>query len=525
LRPALLPARIAQIYAQPAAALAGLALLAILVRAPFNLNTGSDEAFYMIVGRQWLNGLPPYAGSFDVKPPLLFLLMAGAEAIFGPTLVASKVLMNAASVLTVCGLYLFGLRYMGALAGAAAAVLYIFASPTLGSTFATAESFMAPFTTFAMLTGFAALLSRSRLPVAALLASGLLMGAAACVKQTAVFEAVPLALGFLLYRPRGVRVASAATFAAACCAVPLAFALYYLAIGHLGELINDVVLTALLRAGTGYRPWLGTFGITMAGIATFLPILVMAGIFWVERRVLRGTPVYPPLLFLAAWAGAATLSILFNRDLSIVYSLPLLQPLCLAAGGFIQHVLGRIEFPVRRGLLRAVALASAVLYSCNLASAVFLAGGSEVHAAEAAAALMRREGLRPEDRILVVDRDLLVHITSGAEPPHAVFHPLHLLCTFPTREAASALTESMDSKPAFIVMANPPVSLFCEEPGRREAVKARLAKDYCELGRFDSSVTAWAGTFTVFGLKERLGAVSRERCGKRYSQKKADAGK
>ena len=525
MRPAFVSPRLAQTCAHPAAVLAGLSLLTILVRAPFNLNTGSDEAFYLVAGRQWLHGLPPYAGAFDVKPPLLFLLMAGSEALFGPTLIASKALVNAASVLTACGLYLFGLRFLGASAGIVAAILYTFASVTLGSTFATAETIMAPFTTFAMLAGFAALLERRRLPVAALLAAGLLSGAGACVKQTAIFTAAPLVLGLLLVQPRGLRLKAAATFAAGLCAVPLGFALYFLAIGHFGELLNDVVLTALRRAGTGYRSWAGAFGILMSGITTVLPILAMAGVFWVERRTLRETHIYPSLQFLAAWAGAAALGIAVNREMTIIYLLPLLQPLSLAAGGFVQHVLARVEAPMHRWLLRGGALASAVLYSCYLSTPVFLAGGSEVKAAEAAAALMLKEGLRPEDRILVVDRDLLVYVTSGAEPPLPVFHPLHFLCYFPMPETQSALADSMESKPAFVVLASPQLSLLCEVPGRRESVKARLSQDYCELGRFESSVTAWPGPFTVYGLKERLAAGTREACGKLYSLNKPQAGK
>ena len=505
--------------------LAGLSLLTLLIRAPFNLNTGADEAFYLVAGRQWLNGLPPYAGAFDIKPPLLFLLMAGAEALFGPTLMASKALINAASVLTACGLYLFGRRYLGAPAGIAAAILYTFASVTLGSTFATAETLMAPFTTFAMVAGFAALLERRRLPLVALLAAGLLSGAAACVKQTGIFTAAPLFLGLLLFQPRALRLKAAGAFAVGLCAVPLGFALYYLAIGHLAELVNDVVLIALRRAGTGYRSWAGAFGILMAGIATVLPILAMAGVFWAERRGLRGTPVYPSIQFLAAWAGAAALGILVNREMSIIYALPLLQPLCLAAGGFLQHVLGRVESPKRRWLLRGGALAAAVLYSCYLSTPVYLAGGNEVKAAEAAAALMLKEGMRPEDRILVVDRDLLVYVTSGAEPPLPVFHPLHFLCYFPMPETQSALAKSMESKPAFAVLAGPALTLLCEVPGRRQAVEARLSQDYCALGRFESSVTAWPGPFTVYGLNERLGASTRERCRKLYSSNKPEAGK
>jgi hypothetical protein len=83
----------------------------------------------------------------------------------------------------------------------------------------------------------------------------------------------------------------------------------------------------------------------------------------------------------------------------------------------------------------------------------------------------------------------------------------------------------MESKPAFVVLASPQLSLLCEVPGRRESVKARLSQDYCELGRFESSVTAWPGPFTVYGLKERLAAGTREACGKLYSLNKPQAGK
>jgi 4-amino-4-deoxy-L-arabinose transferase-like glycosyltransferase len=131
--------------------LAATVLLAVLVsRAPFNANVGVDEAFYLVVGRPWLHGTPPYGGSFDVKPPLLFLLMRGAEALFGPGLWAAKALATASAALTACGLYLFGRRFIGELAGAAAAILYLVLTLNLGGTFSPAELLMAPFTTFGM---------------------------------------------------------------------------------------------------------------------------------------------------------------------------------------------------------------------------------------------------------------------------------------------------------------------------------------------------------------------------------------
>jgi hypothetical protein len=127
----------------------------------------------------------------------------------------------------------------------------------------------------------------------------------------------------------------------------------------------------------------------------------------------------------------------------------------------------------------------------------FPPGGSGVKAAEAAAALMRNEGKLPEDRILVVDRDLLVYVASGAEPPLQVFHPLHFLCYLPMPETLSALAKPIESKPAFVVIANPPCPcLRGNQParGRQDPplpgllrawalrkLRYRLAWDFCRL--------------------------------------------
>lgn len=501
--------------AQPAATLAAIILLAILIRAPFNFNAGVDEAFYLVVGRQWLEGVPPYAGSFDVKPPLLFLLMAASEAVFGPTLWAAKALTTAAAAIAACGLYLFGLRFLGPLAGAAAAIFYLLSTLTLGGTFSPAELVMAPFTAFAMLAGLAGLPDCRRARFLTLFASGLLLGAAACVKQTAIFTAAPLAFGLLFSRQCTSRHKAFAFFAAGFCFVPIAFATYFLAIGHLGDLINDAALTAIRRASVGYVPWHKAFGLLMAGMLTVLPIVAMAGIFWAERRPLREHPAYRSILFLAAWTGGASLGILVTKGMFFIYTLPVLQPLCLAAGGFVQHVLGRIEPRERRWFAQAGTLASVALYSCYVVSSLFLAGGGNVRAAEAAAALMLQEGKGPEERILVVDRDLLVYVAAGIDPPLPIFHPLHLLCDFPIKGAEAALEDSITSKPAFVVLADPPVAVACEQPSRREAIEARLAQDYCELGHFESSVTGWPGPFTVFGLRGRANAAARDHCSKR----------
>jgi 4-amino-4-deoxy-L-arabinose transferase-like glycosyltransferase len=505
---------------KPAAVFAAIALLAVLSRAPFLSAAGIDEAFYLVVGRQWLNGLPPYAHSFDVKPPLLFFSMALSEAVFGPTLMAAKALVIAAVTLTAFGLYLFGLRFFGALSGIAAALLYIGSTLSLGGAFAVAELLMAPFTTFGMLFGVGALAhlqtkpaqpARSDGRARAVPASGLLFGAAICIKQTAIFEAAPLALALVIAGTTG-QPRRAALFAAGFCIVPSACAAYFLAIGHGEDFISAVGLAAIMRAGIGYLPWSEALRLMLTGTLPVLPILLMAGIFWAERRTLREQGSYPSILFLAAWPGAALLGALVTKAMFVIYLLPLLQPLCLAAGGFLEHVLGRIARPRRRAAIRASVLAAATLYSGLFTAPLYFAGDKSVKAAEAAAALMAKEGARPGERILVVDRDLLVYVDAEAEPPVPIFHPQQLLCNFPAQGAATALSGAIRSRPAFVVVADPPYVRVCEDKNRRDALKAALAEDYCALGRFDSAVTGWPGSFIVFGLKARLTAPS-SNCG------------
>lgn len=514
MRPSLSIIRYAKKFAPAIAAFAAITLLAALLRAPFNFNASVDEAFYLVVGRQWLNGVPPYAGTFDVKPPLLFLLMAASETVFGPTLWAAKVLTTAAVAIAAYGLFLFGRKFLGTLTGAAAAFFYILSTVTLGGTFSPAELIMAPFNTFGMLAGAVALLDRRRPPILLLLGSGLLFGAAACIKQTAVFTAAPLALALLFGYEGRARIKAFAAFAIGCYIVPGAFSLYFLAIGHLGDLINDAGISAIRRAGVGYIPWVQASRRLMAAMLMVLPVILMAGIFWAERRPLRAEPGYPSIPFLAAWAGGALAGILASKGMFFYYAHPLLQPLCLGAGAFVEHVLGRIECSRRRWLIRSATLASVALYTFYAVSPLVLAGGENVKAAKAAAALMIREGKRADDRIFVVDRDLLIYLTAGAEPPLSIFHPLHLLCSFPFKGAETALADSMKSKPAFVVLGDLHGVIGCEEESRREAALARLARDYCAVGHFESSVTNWPGRFTVFEARERASGA-REKCAKR----------
>jgi hypothetical protein len=487
------------VRSRTAATMAALVCCAALARLPFMSNVGVDEAFYLVVGRQWLEGVPPYAGAFDVKPPLLFALMAGAEAVLGPALLAAKALTMAAVAATACGLYLFGRRFLGELSGLAAALFYIAASLTLGGTFSPAELLMAPFTTFGMLAGLSAALSARPRP-RLLLIAGLLFGAAACVKQTALFEAA--ALGLYLVGRLGLfeGAKAAAWLAAGLCAVPAGFALYFFAHGHLDALLAGAVVAALGRAGAQYVPWDDAFLRLLIELLLVLPLAVMAGTVFACRSAFRGGPAYPALQFLAIWAGAALAAVLATRAMFVIYFLPVLPPLCLASGLCLQTAAERSRW--RIAWPAAVAVAG-LFFLCTVAPLIF-AGRENLASAEAAAAAMRRAGLSGNDRILVADRDLIVYLASGSNPPGRVFHPLQLLCDFASPAAGAALSQSLSSRPAFIVAAEPFHARGCEKPGRRSLLDATLERDYCPIGRFANALTGdRGGSLVVFGLKER----------------------
>jgi 4-amino-4-deoxy-L-arabinose transferase-like glycosyltransferase len=243
---------------RPAAIMAALTGCAVLVRLPFLSDAGTDESFYLVVARQWLEGMPPYANALDVKPPLLFALMAGAEALFGPSLLAAKALTMAAVSATACALYLFGRRFIGELSGVAASLFYIAASLTLSGALSPAELIMAPFTAFGMLAGFAGL-AKERPRLWPLAGAGVLFGAAACVKQTAIFEALPLAAFLVLRRPPDDAFKALASFALGCIVVPAGFGLFFLAEGHFGALFDNVVMSVAGRMSAGYVSWSEAF--------------------------------------------------------------------------------------------------------------------------------------------------------------------------------------------------------------------------------------------------------------------------
>ncbi len=500
---------------RPLAIMTGLALCTVLVRLPFLSHAGVDESFYLVVARQWLEGHPPYAYSFDVKPPLLFALMAAAETLFGPSLLAAKVLTMTAVSATASALYLLGRRFIGELSGVAGALFYIAASLTLSGTCSPAELIMAPFTAFGVLAGLGAALTPGRTRLWLGFGAGLLFGAAGCVKQTAIFEALPLAVFLFLRHPPGDGLKVLAAFAAGFFIVPMGFALFFLAEGYFGAFFRDVVVSAAGRMSTDYIPWSKAFTRVGIELMILLPLLILATAAWLFRGAFRTQSPPSVLGFMGAWGAGALAGVLAGRGMCDFYMLAVLPPFCLLAGAFIEQGVAGSRAKGALWLARALAFASVMVFFTIVIGYMSQLIDDGMPAEEAAAA-MRSAGLRKGDRILVADRDLSVYLASGAKPPTPVFHPIQLLCNFAFEGAANAFEDSLKSRPAFIVVADPPYRLSCERPGLRALLEATLAGDYRLVGHFGSRTALRPQGLKVYALSLHSAACAPSSFGGRH---------
>ena len=487
-----------RVFGAPASIAVGivLALYTVLVRWPYREVIGEDEAFFLIVAHQWLLGLPPYVGAFDVKPPGLFAIVALAETLFGPTLEAIKTLEAAAVAATSVALWTFGRRHLNAGAGLIAGLFYAPASLVLSGVNSPPELLASAFVTLAVLVGWGtATAERPRL--IGWTVAGLLMGVAMSVKQPAVFEAAAFCLA-VLATPSVGRSRAVVAFALGCAAVPAAFAAFYIAGGHFTDLLNDAVLAALGRTKGDGLTWMEAVRRTPAMLKPVVLLVGAAALVWAERRRLRGSPLWPTIRLLAIWLAGALAGILAVKSMYDHYFLTLLPPLSLLAGVGLDAL--PIRAPRWRWAAKAALIGATLALLVSRALPLIGPAASRLAAERQTAASLRAFGLKAEDRILVVG-DLGVYLLAHAEPAASVFHPLQMLCAFPQLGGVDPLAAALASRAAFVVLPAPNIHMVCEIEARQQEVAAVLASDYCPLARSDR--------FTVEGLPNELTVYGR----------------
>lgn len=231
-----------------------LALLAIALAVAltqlgemFHETLDPDEASFILMGADVARGHLPFVHAFDLKPPMIFLLLGGAIALFGKSLVAVRLVGDLFLFATAALLFLTGRRLAGTWPALGGALLYV-AAASLDFGLPTYSEL--PATAFLM----AATLLLIRTPVSPR-AAGLagLMVSLAVLTRTNLYP-VALAGGMLLFAASLLKTAHVASrawlwFGLAGLVPPLLLALAYAWAGELATLKLAMIDVPLAYSG------------------------------------------------------------------------------------------------------------------------------------------------------------------------------------------------------------------------------------------------------------------------------------
>lgn len=477
----------------------------VIVRLPFAHIVDDDEAFFSLVASRWQIGELPYVASFDVKPPLLFFFYVLANLLTGGGLVAIKGL----EILCVAwGAWaLFRMVSAHASRGAAiwAAGLYPVYSLSLVGVYSPNLFIELPFVIMACDSALRACKSGSLWQVAL---CGGLMGCAGLVKQTAAFEAMAVMIFLAVSLPKVSRLKGLGMFAIAAVVPLLMFLLYFWSHGALKPAFDDIVVSAVRRLG-------GDVAQTSDG--TLRPISIMDGftrflaclkalfvLVWlallVALRYRRLGAIWPrPLLLLCAlWLGAAGLILFSMHAMGEVYAQSFIAPLLILSGVMVSQGFAFTERNRIWGVIACVTAAIGVPAFVDRGSLWLdpVKGRNDPVAVSAVAAQLKFLGVRPGDRIFVPNRGLMVYVATGTVPAAVVYHPLQVMCAFPTPDP-QPLTEALAHRTRFLVVANTGLNMLCETSARRAELNQAIARDYERVkvvaGKWDS--------FTIYRRK------------------------
>jgi 4-amino-4-deoxy-L-arabinose transferase-like glycosyltransferase len=220
-----------------------LAVWVAAVRGPF-LGAGPinhDDALYWVIGDAWRHGAPPYTRFWDLKPPGLFLLYRVAATVFGARPEGIRIIAMIAVWVTSLAIWRLGeVRFRDRTAGLVAAALYVPYTVVWYGLASEPELFIAPLVAVSLALTLEALSPKARRVRLRLFGTGLLMGAAMTLKQTAALEAL---LVVAVIATIGRRSDWLAAFVAGAAAPPLAFLASFAAIGQAPALVSAVVVS------------------------------------------------------------------------------------------------------------------------------------------------------------------------------------------------------------------------------------------------------------------------------------------
>jgi hypothetical protein len=461
-----------------------------LVRLPLLRHSGADDAFYTEVALLWRQGVLPYVGAFDIKPPGIFALLALAQSILGPNLAALNAISIASDALTAALLMTLAVRFGEPLVGVFAAALYPILSEAI--VFDAAYSLLSATTALAV---FAAVSPRPLLARSAL--AGLILGAACAVKHTAAFEGLA-ALAILVgaQDARGRTLAVSAVFTLSAAIVPIAFVAYFAAHGAAGVMFSDLAGVAMQKffAGSDKTGLVdGQWRLAILSVC-FAPIFVAIFTLQIRQEL---APSRAPHWALRLWLALAFGGLLAQRAQLTTYVGPVLAPGLLLSGLVIAT---KTRIGEAWSLARRLGVGGAALAACVVAERwETLSAPEDMPAIESVAATIRATHPSSADRLYVVLKSAWLYSLSGVRPPTPFFIPSQSLCRF-ANVGPARIAEAFAARPRFVVVGDPSQRFDCEVPGARREIAAALSRDYREIahveGDFDSYVVYEAATET-----------------------------
>ncbi|MEL6265194.1 MAG: glycosyltransferase family 39 protein, partial [Pseudomonadota bacterium] len=304
-----------------------------------------DETAFMLMARDVLDGHLPYTYAFDVKPPAIFLVLAGAMALFGESLATVRLTGDAFLFATAMAVYVLGRHLSGRVAGGVGALVLVALTATKFTAYTDTTLVATTFTLWA--TVLVALYPRTGW---ALAGAGLLVSLATLTRTNHAF--VVVVLGLVVLAPvRHDREALRRTglYIAGGLAPLLAILLVYAAAGALGPFRLGMIDSALAYAGDQKSPLFvlrelaGRYTGLMLGYATLYlgtTMLALAGAVLLARRgamalgllSVEEEPRGWAILVATAVAGALVQSILLGGQAYFYYVNQLTPFIGLLAG-------------------------------------------------------------------------------------------------------------------------------------------------------------------------------------------------
>jgi hypothetical protein len=455
------------------------------VRAPFVDRASGDDVFFVQIADQWLHGRLPYLGAFDVKPPGVFAALLLPVFLGGnsPAVVhAVSVLGDAAAML---GLYRVAILMGDRRIGLWACALYPAVSGWTVNDVAYAV--LLPLQVWAAAAAFT---SRGRgLGWVAL--AGLASGCACMIKQPCAVETLALLAWFALNPVRAGRRVQTTVCFGVCATVPGLGACAYFAAHHaLWPLIHQTILLAVARAAGGPRDSLGLTETLVRLVHMqryLLAFLALAALAVLRRRQFSAHLPTARLDLLGLWFAAAAIDVALQHAGYARYLGSELPPLLLLSGAaLIQLLDGRPARLRWAPFAAALAAAGAATYAVASPTSAYR---DDMPALEATARAIRAPNPGAGDHLLVVNRSLWLYGLTGLTPPTAYFHPMHLTCDFPGVGVAQ-LTDTLNARPRFLVVADRSIGYVCDAPGRwgtiMQAISARYHPISHTAGRIDA---------------------------------------